>query len=175
MSLRFISSPQTFDAFPNLLCGLPVLMYDFSTYSPEADGTDSTFSIPPAEKMVPCCHEQAKNPKLYSSRLVQSVYGQVARNQSHVARNKQRYLRLCLTSHLHRLPDTVESTFFDWIPCNILQMLLFFKSMHSIKFLVSGDMTFGRLDRLPFNQNHFLSRMWIIMSDTTGCPKSSFL
>ena len=32
---------------------------------------------------------------------------------SHVAQNKQRYLRLCLTSHLHRLPDTVESTFFD--------------------------------------------------------------
>ena len=32
--------------------------------------------------------------------------------------------------------------------------------------LVSGYMTFGRLDRLPFNQNHFLSRMWIIMSDT---------
>ena len=73
-------------------------MYDFSTYFPEADGTDSTFSIPPLQrKWVPCCHEQAKSPKLYSSRLVQSVYGQVARNQSHVARNKQRYLRLSLT------------------------------------------------------------------------------
>ena len=32
--------------------------------------------------------------------------------------------------------------------------------------LVSGDMTYGWLDRLPFNQNHLLSRMWIIMSDT---------
>ena len=37
-------------------------------------------------KWVPCCHEQAKSPKLYSSRLVQSVHGQVAQNQSHVAR-----------------------------------------------------------------------------------------
>ena len=26
------------------------LMYDFSTYSPEADGTDSTFSIPPSKE-----------------------------------------------------------------------------------------------------------------------------
>ena len=70
--------------------------------------------FPPLQrKWVPCCPEQAKSPKLYSSRLVQSVYGQVAQNQSHVTRNKQRYLRLCLTSHLHRLPDTVESTFFD--------------------------------------------------------------
>ena len=25
-------------------------MYDFSTYSPEADGTDSTFSIPPSKE-----------------------------------------------------------------------------------------------------------------------------
>ena len=32
--------------------------------------------------------------------------------------------------------------------------------------LVSGDMTYGRLDRLPFNQNHLLSRMWIIMCYT---------
>ena len=35
---------------PLAQCGLPVLMYDFSTYYPEADGTDSTFCIPPSKE-----------------------------------------------------------------------------------------------------------------------------
>ena len=41
--------------------------------------------------------------------------------------------------------------------------------------LVSGDMTYGRLDRLPFNQNHLLSRMWIIMSDTRATTSINLL
>ena len=90
------------------------LMYDFSTYSPEADGTDSTFSIPPSkENGYPVVTNKQKALNFIPVLRIQSVYGQVAPNQSPVSRNKQRYLRLCLTSHLHRLPDTVESTFFD--------------------------------------------------------------
>ena len=45
--------------------------------------------------------------------------------------------RCRLISHLHRLLDTVESTFFDFIPFNILKILLFFKFIRSIKFRVT--------------------------------------
>ena len=79
--------------------------------------------------------------------------------------NEQRYLSLCFTSYSHSLADE------NILRVSILQvyslpLLLFFKIEHSIKFratwlrilgnmtLVPGDMTlgemtFGRLDRLP--------------------------
>ena len=96
-------------------------MYDFSTYSPEADGTDSTFSIPPSkENRYPVVTNKQKalnviSVDLFNRFTVKSPEIRVMSPDilSHVAQNKQRYLRLCLTSHLHRLPDTVESTFFD--------------------------------------------------------------
>ena len=150
MSLRFISFPQTFDAFPNYLLLKRVvtcrclkrnkvprlsteifssvlsvvllrLMYGFSTYSPEADGTDSTFSIPPSkENRYPVVTNKQKvlnfiPVDLFNRFTVKSSEIRVMSPDilSHVAQNKQRYLRLCLTSPLHRLPDTVESTFFD--------------------------------------------------------------
>ena len=41
--------------------------------------------------------------------------------------------------HLHILADTTcyESTFYEFIPCDLLTMLLFFKLIHSIKFRVT--------------------------------------
>ena len=50
--------------------------------------------------------------------------------------NEQWYFSLCSTSYLHRLAVTTfyESTFYKFIPCNLLTMLLFFKFIHSIKF-----------------------------------------
>ena len=104
------------------------LMYDFSTYSPEADGTDSTFSIPPSkENGYPVVTNKQKAPKLYSSDLfnrftVKSPEIRVMSPDilSHVARSKQRYLRLCLTSHLHRLPGIVESTLLNIVELNSL-------------------------------------------------------
>ena len=79
--------------------------------------------------------------------------------------NEQRYLSLCFTSYSHRLADE------NILRVNILRvyslrLLLFFKIKHSIQFraiwlwisgnmtlvpgdMTSGEMTFGRLDRLP--------------------------
>ena len=74
--------------------------------------------------------------------------------------NEQRYLSLCFTSYLHRLADE------NILRVYSLRLLLFFKIKHSIQFratrlwisgnmtlvpgdMTSGEMTFGRLDRLP--------------------------
>ena len=96
-------------------------MYDFSTYYPEADGTDSTFSIPPSkENGCPVVTNKQKALNFIPGVLLNRFTVKLPEIRvmspdilSHVARNKQRYLRLCLNSHLHGLPDTAESTFFD--------------------------------------------------------------
>ena len=86
-------------------------------------------------------------------------------NSNEQSWNEQRYLSLCFTSYSHRLADE------NILRVNILRvyslrLLLFFKIKHSIKFratwlwisanmtlvpgdMTSGEMTFGRLDRLP--------------------------
>ena len=69
----------------------------------------------------------------------------------------------CFTSYLHRLADT---TFYEFIPCDLLKLLLFFKFIHSIKFRaarlkISGDVTmnFGQHDSgsglLDFGRDDF--------------------
>ena len=58
--------------------------------------------------------------------------------------NEQLYFSLCLTSYLHRLVDT---TFYEFIPWDLLKMLLFFKFILD---KISGETTFGQLERLPF-------------------------
>ena len=67
-------------------------------------------------------------------------------------------------------PEFHESTFYEFIPCDLLKMLLFFKFKHSIKFratwlwisgnmtlvsgdMTSGEMTFERLDRKPTKES----------------------
>ena len=91
--------------------------------------------------------------------------------------NEQRYLSLCLNSYSHRLANE------NILQVNILRvyslrLFLFFKIKHSIKFraiwlrisgdmtlvsgdMTSGEMTFGRLDRLPSGHysDHFVCRV----------------
>ena len=58
-------------------------------------------------------------------------------------------------------PEFHQSTFYEFIPCDLLKMLLFFKFKHSIKFRttwlrISGDMTmnFGQHD-FGFGRHNF--------------------
>ena len=70
------------------------LMYDFSTYSPEADGTDSTFSIAPfKEDKYPFVTSKQKVLNFIPVDLF-NRFAVKSPEIRHVARNKQRYLRL---------------------------------------------------------------------------------